>query len=133
MVLLEPLDGPLLVLRLGLPEPALLDVVEHLSELLGVEVDRRVEVLRDQRPDILVRDLWLPALGVGDESRSVVDAVDDTHRCLENGVRVHGDRDHRAERHRRMWFWEVGGLDVLDVAEHLLHGRVGVDRWVVWA
>jgi len=67
-------------------------------------------------PDVFVDDLRLPAFGVDDEPRPVVDPVDDTHRRLEDGVRVRGDRDHWAERHRRMWFREVGALDVLDVA-----------------
>jgi len=82
VVLLEPLDGPLLVLGLRLAEPVLLDVVEHCSELLGVEIDRRMEVLGDQRPDVFVDDLRLPAFGVDDEPRPVVDPVDDHHRRL---------------------------------------------------
>jgi len=97
------------VLGLRLAEPVLLDVVEHLRELLGIEFDRRVEVLGDQCRDVLVDDLRLPAFGVGNESSPVVDPVDDAHRRLEDSVRVGGDRDHRAERHRRMWFWEFSG------------------------
>jgi len=81
-----------------------------------------MEVLGDQRPDVFVDDLRLPAFGVDDEPRPVVDPVDDTHRRLEDGVRVRGDRDHWAERHRRMWFREVGALDVLDVAKCHLDG-----------
>jgi len=119
------------VLGLRLAEPVLLDVVEHCSELLGVEIDRRMEVLGDQRPDVFVDDLRLPAFGVDDEPRPVVDPVDDTHRRLEDGVRVRGDRDHWAERHRRMWFREVGALDVLDVAKCHLDGRVDVGGRIV--
>jgi len=92
-----------------------------------------VEVLGDQRRDVLVDDLRLPAFGVGDESRPVVNPVDDADRRLEDGLRVGGDRDHRTERHRRMRCREVGSLDVLDVAERLLDGRVDVRRWVVGA
>jgi len=87
VVLLEPLDGPLFVLGLRLAEPVLLDVVEHLRELLGIEFDRRVEVLGDQCRDVLVDDLRLPAFGVGNESSPVVDPVDDAHRRLEDSVR----------------------------------------------
>jgi hypothetical protein len=90
-----------------------------------------VEVLGDQRCDVLVDDLGLPAFGVGDESRPVLDPVDVADRRLEDGVRVRGDRNHRTERHRRMRCREVGGLDVLNVTERLLDGGVDVGRWVV--
>ena len=94
-MVLQSINNPLLVLGLGLPEPAF-PVVEDFTELVGAQVDCRVEVLRDQRGDVVGSDLRLPAFGVYDEPRPLVDPMDDTDRCFKDGVGVGGDCNDRS-------------------------------------
>jgi len=109
----------------------LLDIVEHLAKLFRVEFDPRMEILGDQCRDIFVDELWGSTFSVNHELRPVVDPVDDADRCLEDSVRVRSDCHDRAKRHRRIWVWKVGRLDILDIAERLHNGCVDVCRWIV--
>jgi hypothetical protein len=61
---LKALDSPLVVFGLSLAEPSFVDLVKYFPKLRGIDLNRRVNVLGDQRRDIIVSYLRMVAFSV---------------------------------------------------------------------
>jgi hypothetical protein len=57
----------------------------------------------------------LSAFGINHEPRSLVNLLDDAHRCLEDSGRIGSDHDRRSKYHLQVRRLKVAHLDVFDV------------------